>query len=77
MELSRQRVHYVRDVTWGEDARRTRTGAAPVVLGCVTDIVRQALAAGWKNLKSGRRAHTNPDKALALHGITRTQPVWI
>ncbi|MEV2279494.1 ISAs1 family transposase [Nocardiopsis sp. NPDC049922] len=72
------RVHYVRDVTWGEDARRTRIGAAPVVLGYVTDIVRQALAAaGWKNLKSGRRAHTNPDKILALHGITRTQPVWI
>ncbi|MBB6000156.1 putative transposase YbfD/YdcC [Streptomonospora salina] len=71
------RVHHVRDVTFSEDRRRTRIGAAPVVLGCVTDMVRQALAAaGWKNLASGRRAHTNPDKALALHGITRTQPVW-
>lgn len=72
------RVHHVRDVTFKEDARRTRTGAAPVVLGCVTDIVRQALtAAGWKNLAAGRRAHANPDKVLELHGITRDQPVWI
>jgi hypothetical protein len=72
------RVHYVRDVTFKEDACRTRTGAAPVVLGCLTVIVRQALtAAGWKNLASGRRAHTNPDKALELHGITRDQPIRI
>ncbi|MFV2199130.1 ISAs1 family transposase [Nocardiopsis sp. LOL_012] len=72
------RVHHVRDVTFKEDARRTRTRAAPVVLGCLTDIVRQALtAAGWKNLASGRRAHTNPDRTLELHGITRDQPVWI
>ncbi|MFW6639928.1 hypothetical protein ACOALZ_07765 [Nocardiopsis algeriensis] len=73
-----KRVHYVRDVTFKEDARRTRSGTAPVVLGCLTDIVRQALtAAGWKNLASGRRAHTDPDKALGLRGITRDQPVWI
>ncbi|USY19391.1 ISAs1 family transposase [Nocardiopsis exhalans] len=72
------RVHYVRDVTFNEDARRTRTGAAPVVLGCLTDIVRQALsAAGWKNTQSGRRAHTGKDKVLDLHGIRRTRPVWI
>lgn len=72
------RVHHVRDMTFKEDARRTRAGAAPVVLGCLTDIVRQALtAAEWKNLASARRAHTNPDKALELHGITRDQPTWI
>jgi predicted transposase YbfD/YdcC len=72
------RVHYVRGVTFKEDARRTRTGAAPVVLGCATDIVRQALAvAGWKNLASGRRAHTDPAKALELHGISRGRPGWI
>lgn len=72
------RVHYVRDVTWGEDVRRTRTGAAPAVLGCLTDIVRQALTgAGWKNLKSGRRAHINPDKTLDLYSIARSHPVWI
>lgn len=72
------RVYYVRDVTFKEDARRTCTGAASVVLGCLTDIVRQVLtAAGWKNLASGRRAHTDPDKVLELHGIIRDQPVWI
>lgn len=70
-------VHYVRDVTFKEDARRTRTGAAPVVLGVLTDIVRQALsAAEWKNLAAGRRAHIDPDKVLKLHGITPGQPVW-
>ena len=70
------RVHYVRDVTFREDARRTRTGVAPVVLGVLTDIARQALTAtGWKNLASGRRAHTDPDKVLELHGITPDQPV--
>ncbi len=54
------------------------TGAAPIVLGCLTDIVRQASAAtGWKNLASGRRAHTDPDKVLDLDRINREQPVWI
>ncbi|MFD6096888.1 ISAs1 family transposase [Nocardiopsis flavescens] len=72
------RVHYVRDVTFREDARRTRTGAAPVVLGCLTDIVRQAPSAtGWKNLASGHRAHTHPDKVFDLHGISRDQSAWI
>jgi hypothetical protein len=72
------RVHYVRDVTFREDARRTRSGTAPVVLGCLTDIVRQRLnAAGWKNTQSGRRAHTDKDRVLDVHGIRRTQPVWI
>ncbi|MBB6122244.1 hypothetical protein [Nocardiopsis algeriensis] len=27
------RVHHVRNVTWGEDKWRIRTGAAPAVLG--------------------------------------------
>ncbi|MFW6642083.1 transposase [Nocardiopsis algeriensis] len=72
------RVHYVRNVAFKGDARRARTGAALVVLGCLTDIVRQALtAAGWKNLASGRRDHTGPDKALELHGTIRDQSVWI
>ncbi|MBB4930639.1 putative transposase YbfD/YdcC [Lipingzhangella halophila] len=63
-------VHHIRDVTWREDARRARIGALPVVLGCLADIARQALAAaGWANLASGRRAHTDPDKALQLHRI--------
>ena len=71
-------MRYVRDVTFQEDARRTRSGAAPVVLGCLTDIVRQRLnAAGWKNTQSGRRTHTDKDRVLDLHGIRQTQPVWI
>lgn len=63
-------VHHVRDVTFGEDARRSRTTALPVVWGCLADFARQALtAAGWANKASGRRAHTDPDKALQLHRI--------
>ncbi len=31
-------VHHVRDVTFNEDWRRTRKGAVPVVLGCVSDM---------------------------------------
>jgi predicted transposase YbfD/YdcC len=72
------RVHHVRDVTFSEDARRTRKGTAPVVLGCVSDIVRQTFTArGWKNIASARRAHTNPDKVLTLYGITLKAPRWI
>lgn len=66
----------MRDVTFKQAARRTRTGAAPVVLGVLADIVRQALtAAGWKNLASGGRAHTDPDKVLTLHVTIRVQNV--
>ena len=39
------RVRYARDVTCKEDARRTRAGAVPVVLECLTYLVRQVLAA--------------------------------
>ncbi|MFB8765315.1 hypothetical protein [Nocardiopsis alba] len=71
-------MRYVPDVTFHEDARRTRNGVAPVVLGYLTDITRQALAAtGWKDLASGRRAHTDPAQALELHGIIRDQAIWI
>ncbi|WP_052745980.1 hypothetical protein [Allosalinactinospora lopnorensis] len=60
------RAHYVRDVTFNEGRRWSRTKTAPGVLGCVADISGQVLAAaGWKNLASGRRAHTNPDKVPA------------
>ncbi|CAM4164865.1 hypothetical protein GCM10009799_50960 [Nocardiopsis rhodophaea] len=63
-------VHHVRDVTWGEHARRARVQVLPVVLGCLADIVRQALqASGWANLAAGRRAHTDPGKSLRLHRI--------
>lgn len=70
------RVHYVRDVTFKEDTRRTRIGVAPVVLGALPDLVHQALTATeGKNLASGRRAHTDPDKVS--NSTASLQTVWI
>jgi predicted transposase YbfD/YdcC len=37
------RLHYVRDVTLGEDAARVRTGAAPQVLAALRNVVVQLL----------------------------------
>lgn len=54
-------VHHPRAVSIKEDARRTRTRNAPVVLGCLTGILRQALTVTrWKNLASG----CNPELTL-------------
>src|SRR5699024_8214326 len=54
-------VHHPRAVSIKEDARRTRTRNAPVVLGCLTEIIRQALTVTrWKNLASG----CNPELTL-------------
>jgi predicted transposase YbfD/YdcC len=64
-------VHWVRDVTFGEDARQIRTRNAPAVVATLGDIVRSTLrAAGWTNIASARRAHTDPHAILKLHGIT-------
>nr|WP_257217346.1 MULTISPECIES: hypothetical protein [Streptomyces] len=39
-------------------------------MSALRDLVRATLhRAGWANIASGRRAHTRPDTALALHGI--------
>ncbi|WP_194927888.1 transposase [Catenulispora pinisilvae] len=63
-------VHWVRDVTFAEDAHHLRTGHAPAVLAGLRDIVRGALhKAGWANIAAGRRAHLDPTAVLTLHGI--------
>ena len=64
-------VHWIRDVVFGEDARKIRTRKTPAVMATLGDIVRSTLrAAGWTNTASARRAHTNPATILKLHGIT-------
>lgn len=68
------RIHYVRDVTFGEDAARVRTGAAPQVLAAcrnlVLSLLRQAdydnIAAALRTL--GRRT----PQAVALVLDTRS-----
>jgi predicted transposase YbfD/YdcC len=63
-------VHWVRDMTFGEDASQVRTRNTPAALASIRDLIRGALhLAGHANIASGRRAHTNPDQALTLYQI--------
>jgi len=50
-------VHWVRDMTYREDAHRARTGNAPAVLACIRNLVTTALRlAGAANIAAARRA---------------------
>ncbi len=64
-------LHYVRDVTMGEDACRVRTGSAPQVLAGIRNSVLALLRRdGWKNIAAGlRHCGVNVAKALYLVGI--------
>lgn len=64
-------VHWIRDVTFGEDASQTRTRNTPAVMAALRDIIRSAFRlAGWANTASARRAHATSKAALTLFGIT-------
>jgi predicted transposase YbfD/YdcC len=48
------RLHYVRDVSFGEDASQVRSGAAPQVLAALRNAVIGLLRdAGWNNIAAG------------------------
>ncbi len=65
------RLHYVRDVTLGEDASRVRTGAAPQVLAALRNAVLALLrATGATNIAATLRDITWRGTALALLGLT-------
>jgi predicted transposase YbfD/YdcC len=66
------RLHYVRDVTLGEDASSVRTGAAPQVMAALRNVTIALLRrAGHANLAAGLRATGwQPGAALALLGIS-------
>ena len=66
------RLHWVRDVTFGEDACRVRSGSAPQVLAALRNAVIALLrAAGWTNLAAAVRHHAwCPGAALAALGIS-------
>ena len=50
-------VHWVRDVTYGEDASRARTGNAPAVLAAISNAVTTVLRlAGTVSIAAARRA---------------------
>ncbi|WP_248832297.1 ISAs1 family transposase [Frankia sp. Mgl5] len=62
--------HYVRDVTFGEDASTSRTGRGPAALALFRSTVADTLrAAGHRSIPAGRRAHKTATAALDLHGF--------
>ena len=66
------RLHYVRDVTFGEDASQVRTGAAPQVLAALRNVVIGLLRqAGWANIAAALRHYAwRSGAALKLLGIS-------
>lgn len=52
------RLHWVRDVTFGEDASRIRRGTAPRVMATLRSLVIGLLRlTGWTNIAAGLRHH--------------------
>jgi predicted transposase YbfD/YdcC len=65
-------LHYVRDVTFAEDACKVRAGTGPPVHACLRNLVIGALSrAGPVNLAAALRQHArDPTRPLATLGIT-------
>lgn len=68
------RLHYVRDVTLGEDGSQVRTGSAPQVMAALRNTTIGLLRmAGVANIAAAlRRNAAHPEEALALLGIIYT-----
>jgi predicted transposase YbfD/YdcC len=66
------RLHYVRDVTLGEDASRIRTRAAPQVIAALRNAVLGLLRQqGWDNIAAALRHYGwQPTAALRLLGLS-------
>jgi predicted transposase YbfD/YdcC len=64
------RLHYVRDVTLGEDACRVRTGAAPQVLAALRNVVVHLLSEveAESRVAATERLAARPNEALQLLG---------
>ena len=65
------RLHYVRDVTFGEDASRIRNGAAPQILAaCRNTAISLLRSWGCQNIAAALRDHAyHPRKLLAKLGF--------
>ncbi len=65
-------LHWVRDVTFAEDASQLRTGTAPQVMASLRNLVIGALSqAGPVNLAAALRRHArDPHRPLATLGIS-------
>jgi len=72
-------LHYVRDVTLGEDACRVRKGSAPQALAALRNAAVHLLSqrdgdkAGLSRAGVSRRLSARPDEALALLGLPPLQ----
>jgi predicted transposase YbfD/YdcC len=68
------RLHYVRDVTLGEDASQVRSGAAPEVLAALRNAILGLLRQhGWSNIAAALRHFAwSPGAALRLLGLYPT-----
>jgi predicted transposase YbfD/YdcC len=66
------RVHYVRDVSMGEDAHQMHTGNAPQVLAAFRNAWLNILRmAGWTNIAAALRHYSwSIQEALALLGVS-------
>jgi predicted transposase YbfD/YdcC len=64
-------LHYVRDVTFAEDASQLRTGTAPQVMACLRNLAIGVLSwAGPVNLAAALRHHArDPHRPLTTLGI--------
>lgn len=65
------RLHWVRDVTFGEDASQVRTGAAPQVMAALRNVVLSLLrGAGEENIAAALRQNGwHPGASLKLLGL--------
>ena len=70
--LIENRLHYVRDVTFGEDASQVRTQSAPQVMAALRNVVLNLLrGAGHANIAAAlRHIAWNKHAALALLGLS-------
>ena len=61
-------LHWVRDVTFGEDHSQIRTGAAPQIMAALRNIAITLLRrAGWTNLAQALRTHAaQPQRLISL-----------
>jgi predicted transposase YbfD/YdcC len=66
------RLHFVRDTTFAEDASRVRTGTTPRAMASLRNLAIGALRhAGHDNIAAGLRHHArDPRRPLTTFGIT-------
>jgi predicted transposase YbfD/YdcC len=69
------KLHYVRDVTFGEDSSRVHKGTAPQVLAAVRNAVIHLLAGVEAPSRAAaiRRLNNHPEEALELLNLPQLQ----